>query len=112
MAVLALAKNDEEAQAFRLIIKNTISNADYKNIMVIDALSTPLGLEEFEKYVDYSAMAMYYQGNNNQQSKDNARKAKEVLERTWKDRIQQLFIQSCRPGCSIVISTYLILRKV
>ena len=55
--------------------------------MVIDALSTPLGLEEFEKYVDYSAMAMYYQGNNNQQSKDNARKAKEVLERTWKDRI-------------------------
>lgn len=87
MAVLALAKNDEEAQAFRLVIKNTISNADYRNIMVIDALSTPLGLEEFEKYVDYSAMAMYYQGNNNQQSKDNARKAKEVLERTWKDRI-------------------------
>lgn len=87
MAVLALAKTDEEAQAFRIQIKNAISNAGYKNIAVIDALSTPLGLEEFEKYVDYSAMSMYYQGNNNQQSKDNARKAKEVLERAWKDRI-------------------------
>lgn len=87
MAVLALAKTEEEAQAFRIQIKNTISNPDYKNIAIIDALSTPLGLEEFEKYVDYSAMSMYYQGNNNQQSKDNARKAKEVLERTWKDRI-------------------------
>ncbi len=87
MAVLALAKTDEEAQAFRIQIKNTMANAEYQNITVIDALSSPLGLEEFEKYVDYSAMAMYYQGNNNQQSKDNARKAKEVLERAWKDRI-------------------------
>lgn len=87
IAVLALAKTDEEAQALRIQIKNTIASEDYKNITVIDALSTPLGLEEFEKYVDYSAMSMYYQGNNNQQSKDNARKAKEVLERAWKDRI-------------------------
>lgn len=87
MAVLALAKTEEEAQAFRIKIKNTISNSDYKNIAIIDALSTPLGLEEFEKYVDYSAMSIYYQGNNIQQSKDNARKAKEVLERAWKDRI-------------------------
>lgn len=87
MAVLALAKTEEEAQALRIQIKNTIANDEYKNIAIIDALSTPLGLEEFEKYVDYSAMSMYYQGNNNQQSKDNARKAKEVLERGWKDRI-------------------------
>ena len=34
-------------------------------------------------------MSMYYQGNNNQQSKDNARKAKEVLDRTWKESIQE-----------------------
>lgn len=86
-AVLALAKNDEESQKFRGMIKQTIINEEYKNIAVIDALSTPLGFEEFEKYVDYSAMAKYYQGNNNQQSKDNARKAKEVLDRGWKDRI-------------------------
>ena len=77
-AVLALAKNDEEAQKFRTLIKQTIVKEEYKNIVVIDALSTPLGLEEFEKYVEYSAMSMYYQNGNIQQSKDNARKAVRV----------------------------------
>ena len=86
-AVLALARTDEEAQTFRNMIKKTIGNAEYKNILVIDALSSPLGLEPFEEYVSYSAMSMYYNGNNNQQSKDNARKAREVLDRTWRDRI-------------------------
>lgn len=86
-AVLALAKTDEEAQSFRTLIKKTIADPVYKNIIVIDALSTPLGLEAFEQYVDYSAMSMYYSGNNGQQSKDNAKKAKDVLERSWKDRI-------------------------
>lgn len=86
-AVLALAKTDDEAQAFRTLIKKTIADENYKNIVVIDALSTPLGLEAFEQYVDYSAMSMYYNGNNNQQSKENNKKAKDVLERDWKDRI-------------------------
>lgn len=86
-AVLALARTDEEAQTFRNMIKKTIGNAEHKTILVIDALSSPLGLELFEEYVSYSAMSMYYNGNNNQQSKDNARKAREVLDRTWRDRI-------------------------
>lgn len=86
-AVLALAKTDEEAQSFRTLIKKTIADPVYKNIAVIDALSTPLGLEAFEQYVDYSAMSMYYSGNNGQQSKENAKKAKDVLERDWKDQI-------------------------
>lgn len=86
-AVLALAKTDAEAQSFRTLIRKTIADPVYKNITVIDALSTPLGLEAFEQYVDYSAMSMYYNGNNGQQSKENAKKAKDVLERDWKDRI-------------------------
>lgn len=86
-AVLALAKTDEEAQSFRTQIKKTIADSAYQNIIVIDALSTPLGLDAFEQYVDFSAMSMYYSGNNGQQSKYNAKKAKDVLERDWKDRI-------------------------
>lgn len=86
-AVLALAKTEDEAQTFRTLIKNTVADPTYKNITVIDALSTPLGLEAFEQYVDYSAMSLYYIGNNGQQSKENAKKAKDVLERDWKDRI-------------------------
>lgn len=88
-SVLAVAKNDDEAAAFRRLIKQTIGNEAYKNIVVIDALSTPLGLQAFEEYIEYSAMSQYYQGNNNQQSKDNARKAKEVLNRSWRDRIRE-----------------------
>lgn len=86
-AVLTVARNEDEAQSFRTLIKTTVSVEAYKNILVIDALSTPLGIEAFEQYVEYSAMSMYYQGNQNQQSKDNAKKAKDVLERDWKSRI-------------------------
>lgn len=86
-AVLAVAKTEEEAQNFRNIIRNTIINEEYKDIVVIDALSTPLGIEAFEQYVEYAAMSMYYRENNIQQSQDNNRKAKDILNRDWKDRI-------------------------
>lgn len=86
-SVLALAKDEDEAQNFRSLIKRTIANEEYKSIIVIDALSSPLGVELFEQYVDYSAMAIYYQGNNNQQAKENSTKAKNILNRIWKDKI-------------------------
>ncbi len=86
-SVLAVAKDEDEAQNFRALIKRTIANEEYKNIIVIDALSSPLGIELFEQYVDYSAMAIYYQGNNNQQAKENSNKAKNILNRTWKEKI-------------------------
>ncbi len=102
LAVLALAKTEEESITFRSLIKKTVADEAYKNIIVIDALSTPLGLEAFEKYVDFSAMSAYYQGNNNQQSKDQGRKAKEVLERDWRDRIHDgqfiVYSYSCQDG--------------
>ena len=59
LAVLALAKNEDEAQIFRSRIKETIRNEEYKNITIIDALSTPLGVEAYEHYVDFSAMSLY-----------------------------------------------------
>lgn len=95
-SVLAVAKDDEEAQSFRSLIKKTIANDEYKNIYVVDSLSSPLGLENFEQYVDYQAMSQYYQGNNGQQSKDNARKAIEILNRTWRDKIHdgQFYVYS------------------
>lgn len=101
-AVLALSKTEEEAQRFRNLIKKTIADEAYRNIIVIDALSTPLGLDAFEAYVDFSAMAKYYQGNVNQQSKENARKAKDVLDCKWRDRIRDgafiVWSYSCQDG--------------
>lgn len=86
-AVLALAKTEEESSRFRSLIKETIADPSYKNIAIIDALSTPLGEEAFEQYVDYSAMAKYYCGNNNKQAREYEKKANDVLEIGWKKRI-------------------------
>ncbi|MCM1042981.1 MAG: hypothetical protein NC350_02085, partial [Corallococcus sp.] len=95
-AVLAVAKDENEAQSYRTLINKTLTNDDYKDIVVIDALSTPLGVEQFEQYVEYAAWAQYYQGNNNQQSRNNDAQAKSVLNRTWRDNIHdgQFYVYS------------------
>ena len=86
-AVIAFAKDDAEATAFRKTIKAAVADKQYENIVFIDALSTPLGTEAFEQYVDYSAMAMYYNGSNNTSSREYSDKARHVLDQDWKNRI-------------------------
>lgn len=76
------------------------------NIVFIDALSTPLGNDDFDSYIEYSAMAQYYQGNNNQSSKENANKAAQVLSIAWRNRIYNgsfiLYYDDCRDGEKVV----------
>lgn len=86
-AVIAFAKDDAEAAIFRKTLKIAVADKQYENIVFIDALSTPLGLEAFEQYVDFSAMAMYYQGSNNTSSRESSEKARRVLDQDWKNRI-------------------------
>ena len=86
-AVIAFAKDDAEAASFRKILRKAVADKLYKNIVFIDALSTPLGFEAFEQYVDYSAMARYYQGSNNTPSRESSDKAKRILDQDWKNRI-------------------------
>lgn len=105
-AVIALAKDDDEAISFRKVIKEAANKDEYRNIVFIDALSTPLGNDEFESYIEYAAMAQYYQGNNNPSSKENANKASQVLSITWRNRIYNgtfiLYYDSCREGERVV----------
>ncbi|MFA6223849.1 MAG: hypothetical protein WC647_16205 [Desulfomonilaceae bacterium] len=86
-AVIAFAKDDAEAASFRKTFKSAVADEQYENIVFIDALSTPLGAEAFEQYVDFTAMAMYYQGSNNTSSRESSDKAKRVLDQEWKNRI-------------------------
>lgn len=86
-AILALAKTEAEAQKFRKTINETAKDGEYKNITIIDALSTPLGTEDFNTYAEYSARSMTYSGNRNTQSQDYAKKAKNILEHDWRNRI-------------------------
>ena len=86
-AVIAFAKDDAEAAIFRKTLRTAVADKKYENIVFIDALSTPLGSEAFEQYVDFSAMAMYYQGSNNTSSRESSEKAKRVLNQDWTNRI-------------------------
>lgn len=86
-AVIAFAKNEGEAAAFRKTLRAAVADKHYESIVFIDALSTPLGSEAFEQYVDFSAMAMYYQGSNNISSRESSDKAKRVLDQDWRNRI-------------------------
>jgi len=86
-AVIAFAKDEIEAAAFRRTIRTAVADKQYEGIVFIDALSTPLGPESFEQYVDFSAMGMYYQGSNNTSSREGSDKAKRVLDQDWKNRI-------------------------
>jgi hypothetical protein len=86
-AVIAFAKDEAEAATFRKTLKMAVADEQYRNIVFIDTLSTPLGQEAFEQYVDFSAMAMYYQGSNNTSSRESGDKARHVLDQDWKNRI-------------------------
>lgn len=86
--VLAVAKDDSEAPALNRLIRETFSSPDHSDLIVVSATATPLGIDDFEQYVDYAAMAEYYQGNNNQSAMENNRKAKQVLTLGWKSRIK------------------------
>ena len=85
--VIAFAKDSVEGSALREKIKAAIVSGDYDNILVIDATASPLGDEDFDAYIEYSAMANYYQGNNNLSARDNSKKAEQVLSIIWKNRI-------------------------
>ncbi|NVO66931.1 hypothetical protein [Methanofollis tationis] len=86
-AVIAFAKDEAEAATFRKTLRAAVADKQYEKIVFIDALSTPLGSEAFEQYVDFTAMAMYYQGSLNTPSRDNSDKAKRVLDPDWRNRI-------------------------
>ena len=86
-AVIAFAIDDAEAATFRKTIKTAVADKQYEKIVFIDALSTPLGSEAFDQWIDFSAMALYYQGSNNSSSRESADKARRVLDQDWKNRI-------------------------
>lgn len=87
IALVAFAKDDSEITPFRKVIQEAVANDDYKHIIFIDALSTPLGTDAFEQYLDYQSMSMYYTGNDNDLARKYAKDAKNILDNDWRNRI-------------------------
>jgi hypothetical protein len=88
IALVAFAKDDSEVTQFRKAIQEAVANEDYKHIVFIDVLSTPLGADAFEQYLDYQSMSMYYTSNDNDLARKYAKDAKNILDNDWRNRIQ------------------------
>ena len=86
LAVLAIAKDNGEGAGLRKKIKEAASQEEYTKILFIDATENVLGEENLDSYVDFSAMALYYQSNNGATARENNAKAKNVLT-AWKSSI-------------------------
>ena len=86
-SVIAFAKDDTEVAPLRKLIKDSVASGDFDNIIIIDALSTQLGADDFEQYLDCQSMAMYYARNDNDLARKYAKDAKDVLDGKWTDFI-------------------------
>ncbi len=86
-AVIAFAKDEAEVDSLRKLIKAAVSDKSYENITFIDALFSPLGKEAFEAYIDFAATAKYYVSKDKGLAGEQSRKATDVLEKDWKNRI-------------------------
>lgn len=109
LAVIAFAKNDDEAISLRKMIKEAAQNEEYENIVFIDALSTVLGEDDFDAYVDFAAMAQYYH-DNPKLATENTIKAQQVLAVTWKNRIYSgsftIYHSQCKEGEKVIGGFY------
>jgi len=105
LAVIAFAKNDDEVVTLRKLIKEAVVKEEFNNIVFIDALSMPLGEDDFDVYIDYAAMAQYYQGNP-KSANENTIKAQQVLGVTWKNKIYNgsfiIYHSDCEEGEKVV----------
>jgi hypothetical protein len=86
-AVIVFAKDEAEADSLRKKIKAAVSDKSFESITFIDALSNQLGKEAFEQYIDFAATAKYYAKKEGKLAEDQSRKAVDVLEKDWKNRI-------------------------
>jgi hypothetical protein len=85
-AVIGFAKTEMERDALRKLIKSATADEKYKELLFIDAASTPLGHDNFEQYVDYMANGKYNRGKDNHLADEMDTKAKLVLT-AWRTAI-------------------------
>jgi hypothetical protein len=79
-AILSFARNDEEQNKIRELVKNAVKDSRYTNFVFIDASSTVLGRDRFEQWLDCAANEEYWRPKDAKLAEEMARKAKEVLD--------------------------------
>ncbi|MCG8403242.1 MAG: hypothetical protein MJA84_16855, partial [Firmicutes bacterium] len=83
LAVLSLARSDEEQNKIRELIKGAMKDDRYKDLVFIDASSTVLGSERFGQWVECAANEEYWRKKDGKLADEMSRKANAILE-DWK----------------------------
>lgn len=82
-AVLSFARDDEEQNKIRELIKGAMKDDRYRNLVFVDASSTVLGGERFGQWVECAANEEYWRTKDGKLADEMSRKAKAILE-DWK----------------------------
>lgn len=85
-AIMTFARNDEEQNRIRELIRGAMQDERYSNLVFIDASSMVLGQERFEQWVECVANEEYWRAKDGNLADDMSRKAKAVLE-DWRTYI-------------------------
>lgn len=84
--VVSMARDAGEGAHVNKKIKEFYQNYSSSKVVVVDASRTPLGREEFEKWIEHKAHSQYYAGKNNVESNSYSKYATGVLT-SWRTRI-------------------------
>lgn len=87
-ALAGFAMRKDEAEKLQAKIRESAAKPENDDVVFIDASATVLNEEQIEHYVEFAALAEYYQGADRAASSSNAAKAKEIL-REWKNAFEK-----------------------
>lgn len=82
-AVMSFARNDEERNKMRELIKGAMKDSRYEDLVFVDVSSTPFGGERFDQWVEFAASEEYWRTKDGKLADEMSRKAKGILE-DWK----------------------------
>jgi len=85
-ALLSFARNDEEQNKIRDLIKGAAKEDRYEKLVFIDTSSTVIGGERFGQWVEYVANEEYWRTKDGKLADEMSRRAKSVLDE-WKNDI-------------------------
>ncbi len=84
--VICFARNEDEQIKMREKIKEILPNERYHKITVINTAENFGGIENFERWLDYSANAEYWRTKDKKLSDQNTHEAENIL-KAWGNRI-------------------------
>lgn len=85
-AIICYARNEEEQKKMHTLIEDAAKKDLYQDIIFIDASSTVMGVERFDRYIDVAAQEEYWRPKDGKLADDKLKNKKLILSE-WKNLI-------------------------